>query len=74
MRLSRFYELISEEFGADFAPVVINDTRITVLGDLTPVQALGQGAAVAEVWMGICQQLQVPPSRWHGQPVKPNAK
>ena len=73
MRLSRFHELVTEEFGADFAPIIINDTRITALGDLTPAQALVQGAAAAEVWMGICHQLQVPPSRWHGQPVKPRA-
>jgi hypothetical protein len=74
VRLSRFYELVTDEFGADFAPIIINDTRITALSDLTPAQALSQGAAVAEVWMGICQQLQVPQSRWHGQPLKPNAK
>jgi hypothetical protein len=71
VRLSRFYELVSDEFGPDFAPIIINDTRITVLSDMTPAQALSQGSAVAEVWMGICHQLQVPPGRWHGQPVKP---
>jgi hypothetical protein len=74
MRLSKFHELLSDEFGAAFANVVLRDTRVTRLADQTPAEALAAGVDPSEVWLAICEHHQVPKVRWHGRPaLKPSA-
>jgi hypothetical protein len=68
MRLSKFHELLSDEFGKSFALVVLQDTRVTQLDDLTPAEALAAGVEPSEVWQAICEHHQVPRARWHGKP------
>jgi hypothetical protein len=69
MRLSKFHELLSDEFGAAFASVVLLDTRVTQLADQTPAEALAAGVDPSDVWLAICEHHQVPKARWHGRPV-----
>lgn len=68
MRLTRFQELVNDEFGADFAPIVLRDTRMTELSDQTPQQALDAGTDPAEVWAAIVKHHQVPKEFWQGRP------
>lgn len=69
MTLSRFYELLEDEFGAGFSNVVLNDTRLTNLKDLTPAQLIAQGYDTKELWLEICRAMEVPKERWYGKPV-----
>lgn len=69
MTLSRFYELLEEEFGPGFSQVVLNDTRLTQLADKTPAELLAQGFETKEIWVEICRALEVPKERWHGRAI-----
>ena len=68
MRLSQFTELIEDEFGADFAKVIANDTSLIALRDRTPNELIADGEDPGLVWKAICEQLGVPKERWHGKP------
>lgn len=66
MRLSKFNELVLDEFGASYSKVVLNDLVLLELGDRTAAQALASGVEPNEVWMALCRANQIPKSRWHG--------
>ena len=68
MTLSRFYELLQEEFGTAFSQVVLKDTRLTQLGDLTPTELISKGHDTKELWLEICRAMEIPKERWHGKP------
>lgn len=68
MKLSRFYELVEDEFGQGFSQVVLNDTRLIEFQDKTPQQLIADGADTREIWLAICRAQQVPTARWHGKP------
>ncbi|MEL0236772.1 MAG: DUF3046 domain-containing protein [Aquiluna sp.] len=67
MTLSRFQELVADEFGASFSQVVLSDTRLTSHQDLTPLQLLERGVDPKEIWHAICVQLEVPVERRQGK-------
>ena len=67
MTLSRFHELLLEEFGEQFSQVVLRDTRLLKFDDKTPDELLAAGLAPKEIWFAICDQLAVPRERWHGK-------
>lgn len=67
MKLSRFFELVQDEFGEQFSAVVLNDTRLDLLADQTPQQLLDSGEDPRAIWLAICQQLAVPQERWQGR-------
>ncbi|MFM1993734.1 MAG: hypothetical protein RL537_423 [Actinomycetota bacterium] len=71
MRLSRFYELVQDEFGPDFAAVVLSDTRLDLLSDKTPQELLAAGEDPRIVWEAICRQLAIPEERWQGKNKSP---
>ena len=68
MKLSRFYELVEDEFGQGFSQVVLNDTRLIEFQDKTPQQLISEGGDTREIWLAICRAQQVPEARWHGKP------
>lgn len=68
MKLSRFYELVSDEFGPGFSQVILNDTRLTEFQDKTPQQLIALGEDTREIWFAICRSQQIPAERWHGKP------
>lgn len=68
MRLSKFHELVEDEFGPDFSKVVLADTRLIALSDETPNELIGKGVEPQEIWQAICEQQGVPKERWHGKP------
>jgi len=65
--LSRFHELVLEEFGQQFSQVVLRDTRLLRFDDKTPLELLNSGSHPKEIWFAICDQLAVPRERWHGK-------
>ena len=64
MTLSRFHELVLDEFGEQFSQVVLKDTRLLEYEDLTPNELLASGHRPKDIWLAICEQLAVPSERW----------
>ena len=62
---------MEDEFGAEYAAVLLRDLVLTELGDLTGASALEQGIEPREIWLAICKAQQVPESRWLGLNKKP---
>ncbi|MGA1468709.1 MAG: DUF3046 domain-containing protein [Aquiluna sp.] len=67
MTLSRFHELVLEEFGEQFSQVVLRDTRLLKFEDKTPLELINAGLYPKDIWFAICDQLAVPKERWHGK-------
>lgn len=67
MRLSQFNELMNDEFGAEYAAVLLRDLALTSLADRTGQRALADGEDPKDVWLAICSATGVPKERWHGQ-------
>ncbi|GAB2550811.1 DUF3046 domain-containing protein [Leucobacter ruminantium] len=66
MRLSEFQRACAEEFGADYARVLIRDHWLAAFGG-TAQEALDSGAPARDVWEALCVELGVPPARRHGR-------
>lgn len=66
MRLSKFQELMNDEFGAEYAAVIIQDLVLSALGDVTGAVAIRDGIDPRQVWLAICQTVEVPRERWNG--------
>ena len=66
MRLSKFHELMNDEFGVEYAAVQINDLVLGELGDVTGKQAIKDGVDPRVVWLAICKVNQIPQERWNG--------
>lgn len=67
MRLSKFSELMADEFGMAYAQVIIDDLVLGELGDRTAAEAIKAGDDVRLVWQAICAANGVPKERWHGK-------
>ena len=67
MRLSDFWRLVEEEFGAAHGRSLALDQVLLALGDRTPVQALEAGAEPKEVWLALCDAMDVPEERRFGR-------
>lgn len=66
MRLSEFRRACAEEFGEDYAGVVLRDHWLTALAS-TAQEALDGGAPAREVWEALCDEFQVPTERRYGR-------
>lgn len=66
MRLSEFQRACAEEFGADYAGVLIRDHWLSAFGG-TARDALDRGVPAREVWAALCVDLDVPLERRHGR-------
>ena len=71
MRLSDFHTLMADEFGPEYAAVLLTDLALTELGDLTGQKALAAGIEPKEIWQAICKAQNVPVERWQGLNKKP---
>jgi len=74
VRHSDFHVLMEDEFGKDYAAVLLRDLVLTEIDDLTGNQALAQGIDPKEIWLAICRAQEVPESRWLGLNKKPNTE
>ncbi|MFM6963135.1 MAG: DUF3046 domain-containing protein [Micrococcales bacterium] len=70
MRLSQFQELMADEFGPIQAEVLLTDLVLVQLNERTGQAAIAAGEDPREVWLAICQVMDVPKERWHGKPQK----
>jgi len=64
MRLTEFTELMYTEFGQRTADAMLVDHVILDLGSRTGAQAIDDGVDPKIVWRALCQDFQVPSSRW----------
>ncbi|WP_370894223.1 DUF3046 domain-containing protein [Janibacter sp. GXQ6167] len=67
MRISQFWVLMEDEFGAQEAPTLARGHHLSALGDRTVDQALAEGVPPREVWLALVEDLQVPRERWLGR-------
>ena len=67
MRHSRFWELMDEEFGPGYAPSLARSQVLSSLDGRSAVEALDAGLAPREVWLALCDAMDVPESRRHGR-------
>ncbi|MFW6188723.1 MAG: DUF3046 domain-containing protein [Actinomycetota bacterium] len=66
MRLSGFWELMADEFGAGYSRVLARDLVLGELAHRTAVEALEDGVDPRTVWFALCRAQDVPESRWWG--------
>jgi Protein of unknown function (DUF3046) len=71
VRLSQFWTLMDEEFGESYAHSLARDHVIGALGHRTAVQALEQGESPRDVWLALCDDMDVPESRRLGADRRP---
>lgn len=57
---------MDDEFGVEYAAVVIQDLVLGELGDRTGAKAIKDGVDPREVWFAICRTAEVPRERWSG--------
>ena len=65
MRRSEFNRAVAEEFGAR-ANAVVTDLFLSKVGGRTAAQAIDAGVDPREVWLALCDELDVPPERRYG--------
>jgi Protein of unknown function (DUF3046) len=67
VRHSEFRQLLEGEFGADYARTVARDVVLGALGGRTAEQALAAGLRPREVWVALCDAMDVPAERRWGR-------
>lgn len=67
MRLTKFNELMTDEFGSAYSSVLLQDLVLGSLGDKTGAQLIAAGEDPRKVWLAICETQSVPKDRWHGR-------
>jgi hypothetical protein len=70
MRISDFWRLMDDEFGAAYAHSLARDHVLGTLGNLTPLQALESGVKPREAWLALCADMDVPAERWLGKELR----
>jgi len=65
MRRSEFQRAVDDEFGAR-ANAVVNDLVLSRVGGRTAAEAIAAGVDPREVWLALCEELDVPAERRYG--------
>jgi hypothetical protein len=71
VRLSDFWRLMDDEFGAAYSRVLAEDLVMQELGGQTAAQALKTGFDPRDVWIAVCNQQEVPDERRLGRDSAP---
>ena len=71
MRISDFWRLMDDEFGAGYSRVLSGSLVLAGVGGRTADQALRDGVPPRQVWLALCEVQDVPPERRLGRDVKP---
>jgi Protein of unknown function (DUF3046) len=62
---SEFWQLMDEEFGVGYARSVARDQVVAALGGRTAAEALAAHVPPRQVWLALCDAMDVPPAyRW----------
>jgi hypothetical protein len=67
VRHSEFWQLLEDEFGPEYARTVARDVVLSTLGGRTSEQALAAGHRPREVWVALCDVMDVPAERRWGR-------
>lgn len=65
MRRSEFDRAVAHEFGGR-ANAVVTDLVLSKVGGRTAAEAIAAGADPREVWLALCEELDVPAERRYG--------
>ncbi|KAF2412847.1 signal transduction histidine kinase [Microbacterium sp. B35-04] len=65
MRRSEFDRAVADEFGAR-ANAVVTDLFLSQVGGRTAAEAIAAGVEPREVWLALCDELDVPAERRYG--------
>lgn len=69
MRLSEFWALMEQEFGAGYARVVASTQSLGSIGGRSVHQALDEGEPVRRVWEAVVRDMDVRPEHhWLADP------
>lgn len=71
MRISDYWRLMDDEFGAGYSRVLSSSLVLAGAGGRTADQALAAGVSPRQVWLAVCDVQDVPPERRLGRDVKP---
>lgn len=71
MRISDFWRLMDDEFGAGYSRVLSSSLVLAGVGGRTADQALSAGVPPRQVWLALCEVQDVPPERRLGRDIKP---
>jgi hypothetical protein len=66
VRFSEFRRAVATEFGEQYGRALLRDLVIDKLGGRTADQALAAGISEREVWVALCDAMEVPVERRHG--------
>lgn len=66
MRRSEFWRAISDEFGESYGAVLVADLSLGTMGGRTAQQAIENGDPPRDVWLALCDAMEVPLARRHG--------
>jgi len=67
VRLSHFWQLMDDEFGPAYARSLARDHVLGAMGNRTVNQALEQHERPREVWLALCEDMDVPPEHRLGK-------
>src|SRR5665811_258521 len=70
MRMSDFWRLMDDEFGAAYARSLARDHVLGALGNRTPLEAIESGVKPREAWLALCVDMDVPVERRLGKELK----
>jgi hypothetical protein len=67
VRLRHFWMLMDDEFGPAYAASLARDQALDAFGGRTAQEALDAGTPPREVWLALCDALDVPLERRLGK-------
>ena len=57
---------MSDEFGPEYGRVLTSDLVLGEIGGLTAQQGIAKGVAPREIWLALCEAMDVPANRRYG--------
>lgn len=63
---SEFLRAVADEFGESQGRTLMRDLVLSGVGGMTAGAALDRGVPAREVWVALCEAMDVPPPRQHG--------
>jgi len=66
VRFSEFRRAVAAEFGEQYGRALLRDLVIDKIGGRTADQALAAGVPERDVWLALCEAMEVPVERRHG--------
>ena len=57
---------MSDEFGPEYGRVLTSDLVLGEIGGLTAQQCIAKGVAPREIWLALCEAMDVPANRRYG--------